>query len=90
MEIIFLPEAEKDLRKINKSAAKSIQNRLFRILRSIIESPYEGFASPEQLKHEFTGYWSRELSKKDRVIYQVDEETDCVYIYSLLGHYYDK
>jgi toxin YoeB len=51
----------------------------------MIESPFDGFGSPEALKHELSGKWSRELSKKDRVVYSVEDEI--IYVDSLLGHY---
>ena len=88
MEIIFTPAALDDLKKIKKSGNNATKKRLERILLSICETPFEGFASPEQLKNNLARKWSRELSKKDRVVYEVQNNT--VSIYSLLGHYNDK
>ncbi|WP_323670358.1 Txe/YoeB family addiction module toxin [Psychroflexus montanilacus] len=45
---------------------------------------------PEQLKHNLSGYWSRRINKKDRLIYQVVEDIVTVYIISAIGHYDDK
>ncbi|MDR3287194.1 MAG: Txe/YoeB family addiction module toxin [Prevotellaceae bacterium] len=88
MEITYSPKALDDIEKIKKSGLNSHKQRLERIIKSILENPYEGFGNPEQLKHEFTGKWSRELSKKDRVLYMV--ENDDIFILSILGHYTDK
>jgi len=85
MEIEFSPTALKDLAIIKRSHSNTSKNRLTRILESIVQTPYLGFASPEALKHELSGKWSRELSKKDRVIYSV--ENDIIKIHSLLSHY---
>ena len=85
MEIEFSPTALKDLSLIKRSHSNASKNRLTRILQSIEETPYSGFASPEALKHELSGKWSRELSKKDRVIYSI--EGNIIKIHSLLGHY---
>ena len=85
MEIKFSPTAMKDFVLIKKSHTKSTNNRLKRILESMLETPYEGFGSPEALKHELTGKYSRELSKKDRVVYSVHNEI--IEVDSLLGHY---
>ena len=85
MEIEFSPTALKDLSLIKRSHSNASKNRLTRILQSIVETPYSGFASPEALKHELSGKWSRELSKKDRVIYSI--EGNIIKIHSLLGHY---
>ncbi|GHV68089.1 Txe/YoeB family addiction module toxin [Bacteroidia bacterium] len=88
MEIRYSSEAEKDLAIIKKSSSPATKKRLERILQDILEHPYTGFASPEELKYDFAGKWSRELSKKDRVIYNIED--DALQLYSLLGHYTDK
>ena len=85
MEIEFSPTALKDLSIIKRSHSNASKNRLTRILQSIEESPFSGFASHEALKHELSGKWSRELSKKDRVIYSI--EGNIIKIHSLLSHY---
>jgi toxin YoeB len=46
--------------------------------------------SPEQLKYKLTECWSRQINKKDRIIYQVNEEVVTVFIISVKGHYGDK
>ena len=72
MEIEFSPTAIKDLSLIKRSHSNASKNRLTRFLQSIKETPYSGFAIPEALKHVLSGKWSRELSKKDRVIYSIE------------------
>ena len=42
------------------------------------------------IKYELSGYWSRQINKKDRLIYKVKEETITIYIVSAIGHYGDK
>ncbi|OAV71472.1 Toxin YoeB [Bacteroidales bacterium Barb4] len=88
MEIIYSPKAQKDIEAIKKSSSKATKNRFERILKSIMDTPFGGFADPEPLKYNLAGKWSRELSKKDRVVYQVNE--DDIYVLSILGHYNDK
>ncbi|MDR0574735.1 MAG: Txe/YoeB family addiction module toxin [Tannerella sp.] len=88
MEITFSPKALHDIEQIKKSGQKAAKNKLERILRSILESPFEGFANPEPLKFELAGKWSRELSKKDRVVYEINNEN--IYVLSILDHYSDK
>jgi toxin YoeB len=40
------------------------------------------------LKYELSGYWSRRINKKDRIIYEIMEEPGkLVVIISALGHY---
>ncbi|MFN8339254.1 MAG: Txe/YoeB family addiction module toxin [Saprospiraceae bacterium] len=62
--------------------------KLEKITIELTESPYTGIGQPEQLKHHLTGYWSRRLNQKDRIIYQVIEYPEgAVVIVSALGHY---
>ncbi|MBS3739342.1 MAG: Txe/YoeB family addiction module toxin [Psychroflexus sp.] len=50
--------------------------------------PYSGSGNPEQLKHNLSGFWSRRLNKKDRLIYEIIEKPDKkVVVISALGHY---
>ena len=39
--------------------------------------PTTGQGKPEPLKHNLSGFWSRRLSQKDRLIYKFDDQ----YIY---------
>ncbi|GHV57465.1 toxin [Bacteroidia bacterium] len=88
MAITFSPKALHDIELIKRNGLPAIKNRLERILQSIMNTPYEGFANPEPLKYELTGKWSRELSKKDRVVYEVSGNE--INVFSILGHYFDK
>jgi toxin YoeB len=50
--------------------------------------PATGPGKPEQLKHSLSGFWSRRISQKDRVIYKFDDHY--VYIFAIGGHYDQK
>jgi len=90
MEIDFTKTALSDLTKLKKSGIPTVQEKLSRILADFKANPYVGIGNPEQLKHKYSGYWSRELTKKDRIVYSVDEPNNTVTVYQLLGHYLDK
>jgi toxin YoeB len=64
--------------------------KIERIFWELSNTPYFGIGSPESLKYNYTECWSREINKKDRIIYQVDEQEVKVYIISAKGHYSDK
>lgn len=65
---------------------KKLHKALCKILKEMIRAdPTIGIGKPEQLKHSLSGYWSRRISQKDRVIYQFDEHY--VYIFAIGGHY---
>ncbi|MEG1545200.1 MAG: Txe/YoeB family addiction module toxin [Tannerellaceae bacterium] len=82
--------AKKELAAHYKSGDKKTIKRIERIFQELAETPYEGIGSPEPLKYKLSGYWSRQINKKDRLVYRVDEEIIIVYVVSALGHYDDK
>ncbi len=87
-EIILENKALKDIKKITKSGNKSDISKLDQILEELKVNPKTGIGNPEQLKHGLSGFWSRRLNKKDRLIYQIIEKPDkIVVVISALGHY---
>jgi toxin YoeB len=80
--------AKSDFDKIYKSGDKPTIKKLEKIILELENHPTTGIGNPEQLKHQLSGYWSRRLNKKDRLIYQIIEEPDrLVVVVSALGHY---
>jgi len=85
---------------ILKSYPKGIQSKLFRLVKDILTNPRNKFAvgKPEELKHTDIERWSRELTKKDRIVYSIEPgvlhnvpDIDEVVIFQqYLGHYDDK
>ncbi|MGA9637353.1 Txe/YoeB family addiction module toxin [Flavobacterium sp.] len=68
---------------------KSIKN-IEKILVELSENPFEGFGKPVALKYTLTGFWSRKINKKDRLIYHVEQDIVTVYVVSAMGNYSDK
>ncbi|MFO8156038.1 MAG: Txe/YoeB family addiction module toxin [Thiohalospira sp.] len=65
---------------------KRLHTTLCRLLREMLrDDPATGAGKPEPLRHNLAGYWSRRLSRQDRVIYRFDDEA--VYIFAIGGHY---
>jgi toxin YoeB len=63
-----------------------LHRNLCKILKEMIrEDPSIGLGKPEPLKHDLSGFWSRRLSQKDRLIYKFDEQY--IYIFAIGGHY---
>ena len=59
------------------------------LLKDIERNGNTGLGKPEPLKYDLTGYWSRRISDKDRLVYRIDDETDTIYIIGCKGHYDD-
>ena len=84
------PNAKKDLQAHHKSGNQASIKKITKILIDLINSPYVGEGKPEELKYELSGFWSRAINRKDRIIYKVSEEAKTVIIISACGHYFDK
>jgi len=82
--------ARNDLRAHYKSGNKVTIKKIEKILAELTENPFQGVGQPEELKHNFKGYWSRRINKKDRIIYRVHEDIVTVYVISAMGQYSDK
>lgn len=65
---------------------KKLHQVLCRLLKEMIRSdPGSGTGKPEPLRHNLSGFWSRRISQKDRLIYQFDDRY--IYIFAIGGHY---
>jgi toxin YoeB len=65
---------------------KRLHQSLCRLLKEMIrEDPATGSGKREPLKHGLSGLWSRRISRNDRLIYAIDEES--IYIFAFGGHY---
>jgi len=65
---------------------KAMHRTLCRIIKEMLRNdPTKGTGKPEALKHNLSGFWSRRISQKDRLIYGFDERT--IYIFAIGGHY---
>lgn len=63
-----------------------LHKALCAILKEMLRGePTTGTGKPEPLRHNLSGFWSRRLSQKDRVIYKFG--ADYIYIFAIGGHY---
>ena len=91
MNIKLTKEAERDYKKLIKSGKKSILKRLAQIFDELEVTPREVIGRPERLKHfGEKEVWSREIDKKNRIVYIIKDEELVVLVISVLGHYDDK
>lgn len=70
-------EDKRTLKKINQ------------LIKDIIRNGNDGIGSPEPLKGNLSGYWSREIDSKNRLIYCISNNGG-IEIIQCRGHYSDK
>ena len=83
-------KVKKQLALIYRSGDKAGIKKINQIFEELQNHPKTGLGQPEQLKNNFSGYWSRRINKKDRLVYAIKEEVVTVKVISALGHYDDK
>jgi len=89
MEIVFAPQAKKDLDFWIKSGNKGILKKISVLIEDIQLHPFEGIGKPEQLKYQLADRWSRRIDREHRIVYRIVEENtiEILNILSLKGHY---
>ncbi|PIT49138.1 addiction module protein [Snodgrassella alvi] len=58
------------------------------LLNDIARNPYEGIGKPETLRENLSGFWSRRIDDKNRLVYRIVD--DRCQIIQCKGHYSDK
>jgi toxin YoeB len=89
-QIDVLPDALEGIEKLKKHGDLAALKKLDELLKELREHPKTGTGKPEQLKYNYSGKWSRKISEKHRLIYEIDEEVVTVIVLSTFGHYKDK
>lgn len=82
--------AKKQIIQHYKSGDKKSIKNIEKILLELSETPFEGIGSPEPLKYELAGFWSRRINQKDRMIYYLEDDTVTIFVVSAKDHYSDK
>jgi toxin YoeB len=85
----FDEQALKDIQLLKKSE-KQAYNKLLKLLDELSEHPTTGTGKPEVLKFGLSGFYSRRITQKHRLVYKIDNEQITVLIISAIGHYNDK
>jgi toxin YoeB len=88
--IKFTKKADKDIAFYAKTGDKAILKKIQKLLDELIEHPTTGTGHPEQLRYQLGGLWSRKITDKHRLIYEIFETEIIVEIISAEGHYGDK
>lgn len=74
MNIEFTPHAWEDFNHWIKFDTSKIV-KINELIRSISQTPYKGLGSPEPLRHELKGWWSRRIDAEHRLVYRITGAT---------------
>lgn len=67
---------------------KKILKKINQILKDIDRDAYCGIGKPEALKGNLSGYWSRRIDDKNRIVYKIENKQ--IIIIQCGSHYRDK
>jgi toxin YoeB len=58
---------------------RHIALRIVELVDEARQNPFEGQGRPKRLEREFSGLWSRRITRVHRLVYEVLDDEICVY-----------
>ena len=88
-EIVYSERAKEDLAMLRRDEPNA-HKKAVKLLNELMDHPRTGTGKPEQLSGDRAGQWSRRITKKHRLIYEIFDKEVYVDILAAYGHYGDK
>ena len=85
----YTDKAMLDMQRLKNEEPKAFQ-KLSKLLEELMDHPKTGTGHPEQLKGNRSGLWSRRITKKHRLVYEIHDNKIIVLVLTAYGHYDDK
>ena len=83
-------KAQADLDFFRKTGSAKLVDKIITLFSELELHPKTGTGKPKQLTDDLSGYWSRRIDQKHRMIYKILDNVVTVEVVSLKGHYSDK
>ena len=87
--VIVSPKAQEDLKRLLDHEPKAYAKALS-LIGELYEHPRTGTGKPEPLSGDRSGQWSRRISKKHRLVYEIQDTDVIVLVLTAYGQYGDK
>ena len=84
----FSPNAWDDYESFQDVDKRTLR-KINQLIKDIRRNGYAGIGHPEPLKGNLSGWWSRTIDEKNRIVYRITESGD-IEIIQVKGHYSDK
>lgn len=85
-DIIYAPAAEQGLAKLRQNEPKAYSKAL-KLIAELYEHPTSGTGKPEPLTGNRSGQWSRRITRKHRLVYEIHDMEVIVLVLAAYGHY---
>lgn len=73
MKLIFAEQAWEDYLYWQTHDNKNLK-KINLLIKEIKRTPFEGAGSPEPLKHNWSGFWSRRITREHRLVYTITDD----------------
>lgn len=70
MKIVFSRNAWEDYLHWQHKDRKTLR-RINELIKQTSRTPFEGTGKPEALKGDLSGWWSRRITREDRMVYRL-------------------
>ena len=84
MNLLWKEKSWEDYRNWQQTD-KKVAKRINIIIKDIQRNNFSGIGKPEQLKNNYSGWWSRRINEYDRIVYK--EKDGVIVIAACKGHY---
>ena len=88
-DIIFSPRAQADIAKLKRDEPIA-HKKVIKLVNELMDHPRTGTGKPEPLTGDRSGQWSRRITQRHRLIYEIFDTEVHVDVISAYGHYEDK
>ena len=88
-DIVFSPRAQADIAKLKRDEPGA-HKKVVKLVNELMDHPRTGTGKPEPLTGDRSGQWSRRITQKHRLIYEIFDTEVHVDVISAYGHYEDK
>lgn len=72
-DLSYTDDATEDIRLLKRNEP-SAYKKLVKLLVELMEHPETGTGKPEQLRGNLSGMWSRRITDKHRLVYEIRED----------------
>ena len=74
MKLIFAQKGWEDYLYWQRTDKKTLK-RINALIKDIKRNPFVGIGDPEPLKYDWSGFWSRRITKEHRIVYAVEQDS---------------
>lgn len=88
-DIIFSPRAQADIAKLKRDEPIA-HKKVVKLVNELMDHPRTGTGHPEQLRGDRSNQWSRRITQRHRLVYEIHDTEVVVLVLTAYGHYEDK